>query len=107
MTLLGSDPPSHVLSLQSDIFVPRYVDDVSSYFSESRVFVSPLRYGAGMKGKIGQSMSYGLPVVMTEISAEGMSIKHSETGLIADEPRCFAKNVVKLYSNEELWNSIS
>ena len=52
-------------------------------------------------------MSYGLPVVMTEISAEGMSIKHSETGLIADEPRCFAKNVVKLYSNEELWNSIS
>ena len=46
LTLLGSDPPSHVLSLQSDnIFVPGYVDDVSSYFSESRVFVSPLRYG--------------------------------------------------------------
>jgi GT2 family glycosyltransferase len=108
LTLLGSDPPSQVLSLQSDnIFVPGYVDDVSSYFSESRVFVSPLRYGAGMKGKIGQSMSYGLPVVMTEISAEGMSIKHSETGLIANEPQCFAKNILKLYSNQELWKSIS
>jgi polysaccharide pyruvyl transferase CsaB len=72
---VGSDPSERILALASDgITVTGYVPDVSPIFENSRVFVSPLRYGAGMKGKIGQSMGYGLPVVTTTIGAEGIGL---------------------------------
>jgi len=66
-----------------------------------------LRYGAGMKGKIGQSMSHGLPVVTTKIGAEGIGLIDNETALIADDPEVFANSVIRLYTDEELWNKVS
>jgi glycosyltransferase involved in cell wall biosynthesis len=105
---VGSDPSEDILGLNStDIVVTGYVRDVSPYFHNCRVFVSPLRYGAGMKGKIGQSMSYGLPVVTTSIGAEGIGLKDGENALIADMPGAFADAVVRLYTDEALWNEIS
>jgi glycosyltransferase involved in cell wall biosynthesis len=83
------------------------VKDVSPYFDGCRIFVSPLRYGAGMKGKIGQSMSFGLPVVTTTIGAEGIGLRDGENALIADDPGAFANAVVRLYEDEALWNRIS
>ena len=77
VTLLGSNPPAQVRELASErISVPGYIHDVQPYFDKARVFVAPLRYGAGMKGKVGQSMQLGLPVVTTTIGAEGMQLKH-------------------------------
>ena len=105
---VGSDPSRAVLELGSpDIIVTGYVRDVSAYFNNCRVFVSPLRYGAGMKGKIGQSMSYGLPVVTTTIGAEGMGLTDGENALVEDTPEAFADAVVRLYSDEALWSRIS
>src|SRR5690606_34781966 len=73
--LLGSLVAKEVADLQSDkVHVPGYIPDVSPYFLSSRVFVAPLRFGAGMKGKIGQSFEYGLPVITTDIGAEGMTL---------------------------------
>lgn len=60
-----------------------------------------------MKGKIGQSMAYGLPVVTTKIGAEGIGLINGENALIADEPEAFADAVIRLYTNEILWNKIS
>jgi glycosyltransferase involved in cell wall biosynthesis len=71
------------------------------------VFVSPLRYGSGMKGKVGESMSYGLPVVTTTVGAEGIGLTNMENALIADDPRDFADAVCRLYTDAELWNRIS
>ncbi len=106
--IVGSDPSSALLSLSSpDIIVTGYVKDVSPYFDNCRVFVSPLRYGAGMKGKIGQSMSYGLPVVTTTIGAEGIGLVDGENALVADNPEAFADAVVRLYKDEMLWNNIA
>jgi len=106
--VVGSDPLESILRLDSDtIKVTGYVKDVEPYFENCRVFVAPLRYGAGMKGKIGQSMAYGLPVVTTTIGAEGIGLKNEINALISDEPEEFADSVIRLYSNEELWNGIS
>ncbi len=106
--VVGSDPLESILKLGSDtIKVTGYVKDVSPFFENCRVFVAPLRYGAGMKGKIGQSMAYGLPVVTTMIGAEGIGLVNNENALIADEPAEFADSVLRLYSDEELWNRIS
>jgi glycosyltransferase involved in cell wall biosynthesis len=106
--VVGSTPPEELRRLASGgVCVAGYVPDVAPYFEGSRVFVSPLRYGAGMKGKIGQAMSFGLPVVTTSIGAEGMRLVHGEHALVEDEPAAFANAVVRLYESPALWGSLS
>ncbi|WP_262249597.1 glycosyltransferase [Parapedobacter soli] len=106
--LLGSLPTQEVLDLRSDrVHVPGYIPDVSPYFLSSRVFVAPLRFGAGMKGKIGQSFEFGLPVVTTDIGAEGMGLvdrKHYLRANTADE---FAEAILELYHDNQLWADLS
>ena len=106
--LLGSDPSEEVLALASEkVIVPGYLNDVSSYFLNSRVFIAPLRYGAGMKGKIGQSLEFGLPIVSTAIGIEGMNLTDGHNVLSADDSLEFSRKIVLLYNNEELWSKIN
>lgn len=106
--IVGSHPSDKIKALAaSDITVTGFVEDVTPYFTKSRVFVSPLRYGAGVKGKIGQSLSYGLPVVTTHIGAEGMGLVDGENSLIADDVESFASKVIELYNDSGLWCRLS
>ncbi|MGY6215125.1 glycosyltransferase [Methylolobus aquaticus] len=106
--IVGSNMPDSIRSLQgSGIRALGYVEDASSYFEASRVFIVPLRYGAGMKGKLGQALSYGLPSVTTSIGAEGMLLEHGQHTLIADSPGDFARAVLSLYNDPLLWAQIS
>jgi len=106
--VVGSDPSEALRSINSEeIVVTGYVTDVTPYFESCRVFVSPLRYGAGMKGKIGQSMAHGLPVVTTTIGAEGIGLVDEENALIADDPKKFAEATVRLYTDDKLWHRLS
>lgn len=108
VTLLGSNPNNDILALKSkNVSVPGYVEDVSEYFNRSKIFVAPLRYGAGMKGKIGQSLSYGLPVITTSIGAEGMELVNETDFLLANLEEEFAKRISILYNDEELWFKLS
>jgi len=108
LTIVGSNPSQELKDLQSaTIHVTGYVEDVSPYFENARVFVCPLRYGAGVKGKLGQSFSYGLPVVTTTVGAEGMGLSHGVNALIADKAEDFANNVIDLYTNSNTWQNIS
>jgi glycosyltransferase involved in cell wall biosynthesis len=108
LTLLGSDPPETIRALSSSrISVTGYLADVGAYFRTARVFVCPLRYGAGMKGKNGQAMSFGLPIVTTTVGAEGMDLVDGTDALIRDDPAAFATAVVELYTRRELWETIS
>ncbi|PWS31094.1 glycosyltransferase [Pedobacter paludis] len=108
ITLLGSNPNEEVLSLKSErVIIPGYIEDVSSFFNKNRIFVAPLRYGAGMKGKIGQSLSYGLPIVTSTIGAEGIGLTDGENYLLANTDEEFAKEILRLYNDEKLWNEIS
>ncbi len=84
-----------------------WVDEVEPEFAQRRVFVSYLRYGAGMKGKLGQAMSLGLPVVTTRVGAEGMGLTDRENACIADEPQAFAQAVCEVYQNETLWQTLA
>jgi glycosyltransferase involved in cell wall biosynthesis len=83
-----------------------HVDDLSHCFDESRVFVAPMRFGAGIKGKILEAMNHGIPVVTTPIGAEGIGLVHGETAMIAENDDAFVDHVVELYSNAELWRRI-
>ena len=106
--LVGSSPTEQIKGLAGNgVHVAGHVPNAEEYFDRCRVFAAPLRYGAGMKGKIGQSMSLGLPVVTTSIGAEGMDLENGETALIADNPQDFAAAVIRLYRDEALWRELS
>jgi SAM-dependent methyltransferase len=108
LNLLGSNPTDKVQKLNSEsIRVVGFVKDPSAYFYDAKVFVSPLRYGAGVKGKIFNAMSYGLPVVSTSIGIEGMGLEEGQDVLVADGAEGFAGRVVEVYQDEELWRRLS
>ncbi len=106
--IVGSKVPSTIRALAADDFVVTgYVPDVTSYFTGCRVSIAPLRYGAGVKGKINLAMSYGLPVVATTPSVEGMFLSPEEDVLVADDPKAFAQAIVRLYHDEALWHRLA
>ncbi|MBE9563536.1 MAG: glycosyltransferase, partial [Proteobacteria bacterium] len=106
--MIGSNMNDKLKALASEhVTIIGWVDEVEPEFAKRRVFVSYLRYGAGMKGKLGQALSLGLPVVSTTVGAEGMGLKDGETALIADDVEGFAKAVWNLYNDSELWNKLS
>ena len=108
LTLLGSKPSPEIYSLASErVSVPGYVADVSAYFLTHRLFVAPLRFGAGMKGKIGQSLAYKLPVITGAIGAEGMNLKDGENVLIANSKEDYVSKILTLYQEEDLWSNLS
>lgn len=106
--IVGSKPPPEVQALAAvDVVVVGFVDDLNILMNKMRVSVAPLRFGAGIKGKIGTAMAVGLPIVATSMAAEGMSLSDGENILVADGAENFSKAVVRLYQDESLWSSIS
>jgi len=106
--IAGADPTPEVLALGRlpGIEVLGYMPDLTPHFDAARVFVAPLRFGAGMKGKVGQSLINGLPVVATTIGAEGMSLVDGEHLLVADAAVDFADCVLSLLDDDRLWGRL-
>jgi O-antigen biosynthesis protein len=90
-----------------DFVVTGYVPDVTPYFTGCRVSIAPLRYGAGVKGKINLAMSYGLPVVATTPSIEGMFLAPEQDVLVADDARGFADAIERVYRDQALWERLA
>jgi GT2 family glycosyltransferase/glycosyltransferase involved in cell wall biosynthesis len=106
--IIGDKAPPEIVALASDrIVVAGLQRNVRSFFDSVRLSVAPLRFGAGIKGKINQSMAFGVPVVATSIAVEGMNLADHEHVLVADEPQDFARALIELYESEELWKQLS
>lgn len=107
LTLLGPEPPQTIRAhASSRVRIPGYVPEVDRYFREARLFVCPLRYGGGIKGKLGQCLEYGLPFVTTPVGADGMGFVHGKDALIAESAGDFAEYVIRLHEEEPLWEKI-
>ena len=107
-TVIGAEPPASVRALAcSELVVAGHVEDVDPIFAASRVSIAPLRYGAGVKGKVNLAMSYGVPVVATSAAVEGMHLVAGTDVLVADHPQAFADAVVLAYSDESTWTGLS
>lgn len=108
LRVVGSNPPPRLAALASPaVEVVGWVPDLDPSLERARLFVAPLRWGAGMKGKVGQAMSHGLPLVTTSIGAEGTSLVDGEHALVADDADSFAAAVVRLYQDELLWTRLA
>jgi len=103
--VVGSNPTKEILELAAKgVNVLGAITDkeLQKLYRETRVVVAPLRYGAGVKGKIIESIERGVPVVTTKIGAEGI-YSADDILAIADDPQHFAQHVTRLYSHFDLW----
>ena len=106
--IVGGHVPGHLKSRASgSIEFTGFVSDITPLFNNIRISIAPLRYGAGVKGKINSSMAYGVPAVVTSMAAEGMNLVHGQDILIADEPADFASEILRLYDDRALWEALS
>jgi glycosyltransferase involved in cell wall biosynthesis len=106
--IIGGKPPPEIVALATErIIVAGLQKDVRPFFDSVRLSIAPLRFGAGVKGKINQSMAFGVPVVATSLAVEGMGLTDHEDILVADEPADFARALIELYESEEFWNRLS
>lgn len=99
--ILGSKAPKEVLELASEhLIIEGFVTDeqLESFYRKSRISLVPLRYGAGIKGKVVESMRYGTPVVTTSTGAEG--IPNAESAMIIeDDAKTMAQKIARLYND--------
>ncbi|MGA9422843.1 MAG: glycosyltransferase, partial [Rhodanobacteraceae bacterium] len=106
--VIGSRVTAAIEALNSEsVRIHGYVEDIAPYMDGCRVALAPLRYGAGVKGKVNLAMSYGLPVVATSSAVEGMHAHAGKDVLVADDPGEFAACIVRLYNDEVLWQRLS
>jgi glycosyltransferase involved in cell wall biosynthesis len=106
--IIGSNIPYEIKALEDErIVVVGFVQELGEYFTKVKLSVSPLRFGAGVKGKILTSLSYGVPCVASPIAAEGMGLVDNSNILIGNSEKEFADAVFKLYNTEELWELLS
>ena len=90
---------------QSEGFlVHGYVKDAFDVVASAKVLLAPLRFGAGLKGKLIQAMQCGTPCAMSTVAAEGMFGSEDPNGVIENEITLFVQKCIKLYSYESLWS---
>jgi hypothetical protein len=108
LKIIGENPPDALRQYESEnVKILGWVPDLNPFLNRARVSVSPLRFGAGVKGKISQALSFGLPVVTTSIGSEGMSLTDGIDSLIRDSADGFAEAVTHLISDDSIWNQLS
>jgi len=109
LKLIGSNPSPEVKALAGDaIEVTGYVTDAQllEYYATARVAVVPLRYGAGIKNKVVEAMAYGVPLVTTEVGAQGLEGLDAIVPVTSD-PVVFASHVCAVLTNDDIWRNVS
>jgi len=106
--IIGDNAPPEIVGLANEkIVVTGLQRDARPFFDSVKLSVAPLRFGAGVKGKINQSMAFGVPVVATSVAVDGTELRDRENILVADNPEDFAQALIELYESEQLWSRLS
>jgi GT2 family glycosyltransferase/glycosyltransferase involved in cell wall biosynthesis len=108
LSIVGAGAPPEVLALagQSGVSLLGQVPDLEPLLDRSLVSIAPLRFGAGIKGKLNQSLAHGLPTVATSCAVEGMFLRDGEDVLVADTGAAFADAVLRLLEDPALWSRL-
>ncbi len=108
LTVVGGGVDSKLDGLASErVRFLGFVDDLDPILYGTRMLVAPLRFGAGAKGKVGQALSYGLPVVTSPVGSEGLGMTHGHDYLLAETPSEFADAIVRLCEEPALWQKLA
>jgi GT2 family glycosyltransferase/glycosyltransferase involved in cell wall biosynthesis len=106
--LAGANPTDEVQALAGDgVVVHGWVPSMDELYRQVRVSVAPLRFGAGMKGKVGESLAYGVPVVSTPTGAEGIGLRHGNGLVVAEDAAGLARSILGVHRDPTLWARLS
>jgi glycosyltransferase involved in cell wall biosynthesis len=106
--IVGSNPGEQVRKLASDsVIVAGFAEDLREHYERARIFVTPVRFGAGINLKVIDAMSHGIPSVVSEFVASGLGIQDGVEALVARTPGDFVERIVRLYSDANLWARLS
>jgi GT2 family glycosyltransferase/glycosyltransferase involved in cell wall biosynthesis len=105
--IVGITPPDSVKKLStSSVIVTGFVPDLREYYEKCRVFVVPHRYSAGIPWKLQEAMSYGIPSVVSELTASQLDLTDGNEVLIVKNSDEFVHKITKLYQDEKLWHQL-
>jgi len=90
-----------------DVIIEGYIENVADIYDTCRVFVAPLLTGAGIKGKVIDSLAHGTPSVLSVIAAEGTPLRHGLEVMIAETAQEWADAVTLLYTDQVVWENMS
>ena len=96
------------LDVTSDgVQVHGHVPDLRPWLDGCVAAVAPLRYGAGVKGKVNEAMAHGLPVVGTPAAVEGMHLVDGHDVLVGADAEAFAAAIARLHGDADLWTRLA
>jgi len=104
--IYGAYPPPKATELHNTkqgFLVKGWAEDAHLVMRNARVCLAPLRFGAGIKGKLTEAMQNGTASVTTAVGAEAMHAELPWNGMIEDDPAAFADAAINLYKEETLW----
>jgi glycosyltransferase involved in cell wall biosynthesis len=106
MLIYGAYPSQKVLELhkpKQNFYIKGRANDAFEVVNNAKVVLAPIRFGAGIKGKLLEAMRCGTPSVTSSIGAESMAGTFDWNGFVKDNPNEFVDAVVQLYEDENLW----
>jgi len=107
MHIYGAYPTQQILELHSKkegFLIKGYAENATEVVAKAKVVLAPLRFGAGIKGKLTEAMLNGTPSVTTTLGAEGMHADLPWSGFVEDDFNVFAKRAFELYLSEKSWS---
>jgi hypothetical protein len=106
LKIYGAYLPEQILQMHKPaegFFVEGWAEDAKEVFTQAKVNLAPLRFGAGLKGKLITAMQNGLPSVTTPVGAEGMHGDLEFNGMVADSAEALAQAAIELYNDQKTW----
>lgn len=108
--IVGKNPDRRIIQLSEkydNIVITGFVTDLEDYYKKCKVFVSPLRFGSGIKVKVMNALYRGIPTVSTSIGAEGLAVKNEHSMMVSEDAEQLTRDILRLITEEDLWNTIS
>ncbi|MEO1493917.1 MAG: glycosyltransferase [Pseudomonadota bacterium] len=108
LSIYGSRMTRDIKALKSDRIIPvGFVEDVADAFDAHRIFVAPLRSGAGIKGKVLEALSRGIPCVLSPVAAEGIGLRDGQECFVARTGDDWITALHRLETDDALWQQMS
>ena len=102
----GGLPDEIVRRLDKNTVVHGWVPELEPVYDAVRLSIAPLRYGAGMKGKVAEALAHGVPIITTPVGTEGMAPDVVDAAIVATDAASFADAIVTTYRDADRWQAI-
>jgi sugar transferase (PEP-CTERM/EpsH1 system associated) len=108
IVIVGAKPTAKVLKLKSDkVSVTGWIEDISAYYSQSKIFVAPMQIGTGLQNKLLEAMAMKLPCVTSQLANNALGAVHNESILIGSNEEEYAQHIINLINDNQLSERIS